>query len=378
MKVLVTDAEHKSALAAIRSLGRHGAHVVAGSERRLARGFVSAYSAERLRYPPPEHEEEFVAFLIDAARHRGLDVVLPVGDAANRVLAKHRERVVPHVALPVASWPAMRIASSKQLTLPFAEALGVGVPRDYPTAADVDTFPVVVKRSSGAGWVRYANDRAELQAIDVDGAVIQEWIPGDGYGFFALFEGGRERAVFMHRRIREYPATGGASTAAESIEDPELEELGLRLLGALDWHGLAMVEFKKDRRDGRFKLMEINPKLWGSLDLSIAAGVDFPWLAVQMARGGLDGAPPPPYRSGVRFRWVFDDVLHLAARPSSLRAFLGDFRDPAVQQDLPADDVRPALFDAAKTAVVLARRGAGGTLRHPHGQPRGPAASLTA
>jgi predicted ATP-grasp superfamily ATP-dependent carboligase len=78
----------------------------------------------------------------------------------------------------------------------------------------------------------------------------------------------------MHRRIREYPITGGASTAAESFYDPALRDLRLTLLRALNWHGVAMVEFKKDQRDGTHKL--INAKFWGSLDLAIAAGVDFP------------------------------------------------------------------------------------------------------
>lgn len=67
----------------------------------------------------------------------------------------------------------------------------------------------------------------------------------------------------MHKRMREYPITGGSSTAAESMYDPELRDLGLTLLKALDWHGVAMVEFKKDSRDGKYKLMEINPKFWG-------------------------------------------------------------------------------------------------------------------
>jgi predicted ATP-grasp superfamily ATP-dependent carboligase len=370
VNVLVTDAENKNALAAIRSLGGHGARVLAGSHRRLARGFCSRYSGDHVRYPPPECEHEFLGFVIDAAQERGLDVVLPIGDATNRVLSKHREQLTPHVAMPVADWPAMEIASHKRRTVSFAEAIGIDVPRTYRHKSEVDAFPVVVKRSEGAGSVRYVNDEHELELVDAADAVIQEWIPGTGYGFFALFERSRERAVFMHRRLREYPVTGGASTAAESIDDPLLAELGLKLLRALGWHGVAMVEFKKDRRDGRYKLMEVNPKFWGSLDLSIAAGVDFPWLAAQMALGRLDG-PLPAYRVGLRFRWLFDDVLHVAARPRSIGAFLHDFRAPDVRQDIVAGDLKPALFDAAKTVAVLGARTARRSLRHPHGVPGG-------
>jgi hypothetical protein len=224
-----------------------------------------------------------------------------------------------------------------------------------------------VKRSEGAGGVRYVNDPAELAAVDARDAVIQEYIPGEGCGFFALFEHGRDRAIFMHKRLREYPVTGGASTAAESITDGTLRDLGLTLLRALDWHGVAMVEFKRDRRDSQQKLMEVNPKFWGSLDLSIAAGVDFPWLAVRMALGQLD-EDVMTYRVGLRYRWVFDDLMHLAGRPASLPAIARDARD-GVANDLCRDDVRPAFFDVASTIGSLAVRGVQGRLRRPHGAP---------
>jgi predicted ATP-grasp superfamily ATP-dependent carboligase len=368
MKVLVTDAENKNALAAIRSLGLRGVSVLAGSSRRLARGFHSRYRAGRLRYPSPHREEEFIAAVLDAARADRLDVVLPIGDACNRVLSKHLPELAAQVAVPVAPWRSMQIASSKRLAIRFAQDAGIEVPLTFAHKAEVAEFPVVVKRSIGAGGVRYVNNRAELEAIDASDAVIQEWIPGEGYGFFALFDHGRECALFMHRRLREYPVTGGASTAAESIREPELAELGLTLLRKLEWHGAAMVEFKRDIRDGRYKLMEINAKFWGSLDLAIAAGVDFPWLTTQLALGRFAG-PPPPYEVGVRYRWVFDDVMHVAARPSALPAFLGDFRDARVHHDVWRSDLAPTCFDAARTVAILLTRSARGTLRRPHGSP---------
>lgn len=87
----------------------------------------------------------------------------------------------------------------------------------------------------------------------------------------------------MHKRIRELYTMGGPSTCAISVYDPKLLDYGLKILGALNWHGIAMVEFKKDSKDGTFKLMEINPKFWGSLDLAIASGIDFPYLLYKMA-----------------------------------------------------------------------------------------------
>jgi predicted ATP-grasp superfamily ATP-dependent carboligase len=367
--VLVLDAENKTALAAIRSLGAHGVRVISGSHRRLPRGGFSKYSAGRVAYPAPdENPDEFVARIVEVVRELGADVVLPIGDSTTRSLSRRKDAISPHAATCLADWEVMRLACFKQNIFPVAARLGIPTPRMYASAADVTRFPVVVKKNTGAGNVRYVNSAAELASTDVSDTVIQEYVPGGGYGFFALFDHGRERAIFMHRRIREYPVTGGASTAAESYYDAQLRELGLTLLRGLDWHGVAMVEFKKDRRDGQYKLMEVNPKFWGSLDLAIAAGVDFPWLTVKAALGDFD-ATASDYRVGLRFQWVFDDLLHVAARPSSLRAVLRDFRDRGVEHDLRLSDFKPSAFEAGKTTVALIRRAATRRLRHPHGHP---------
>jgi predicted ATP-grasp superfamily ATP-dependent carboligase len=368
--VLVLDSENKNALAAIRSLGRHGYEVVSGSTRKLTRGRVSKFSSRSVVYPSPFDERRFVLDLLAIVERLGIDVVLPVGDATTRVLSRHKEEVARHVALPVADWDAMEIASDKLATVGFAHRIGIPAPRTFDRESDIDRFPVVVKERLGAGKLRYVNDRGELALVETANAVVQEYVPGEGYGFFALFDRGKERAMFMHRRVREYPVTGGASTAAESFYDPVLRDLGLTLLRALNWHGVAMVEFKRDTRDGRYKLMEINPKFWGSLDLSIAAGVDFPSLAVQAAMGTLE-QDVDEYRVGVRFRWVFDDLMHLAARPRALPEVVRDFRT-SVEDDVRRDDLAPALFDVANTVRAITTRALTRRLRYPHGKPAVP------
>jgi len=369
MRAIVTDADYKNGLGAIRNLGRHGVSVVAASPRRLAQGFVSKYADSHFVYPPPSDEERFVQRLLHEISERRVDVVLPVGDATTRVLSRHKQRISAATALPIADWSAMKIASHKGRTIELARSLSIPLPDQFATVDAVERFPVVVKASVGSGRVRYVHGREDLRRYVGGDVVIQELIRGDAYGFFALFDHGRERAVFMHRRLREYPITGGASTAAESIRDPILEELGLRLLRALNWHGVAMVEFKKDARDGQFRLMEINAKFWGSLDLAIAAGVEFPWLAVQLAVGRLTEYEVP-YTKGVRFRWVFDDFTRAVAKPSDLGVFIRDFRDPAVRMDLCWDDPKPHLLQGVAAAGVIARRVAMGKLRRRHGEPQ--------
>jgi predicted ATP-grasp superfamily ATP-dependent carboligase len=366
--VLVLDAENKNALAAIRTLGRRGMNVVSASPKRLTRGGVSKYStASVVHAAPDEDENAFIADILETIDRMGIDVVLPIGDASTRTLSRNQAVINDHAATCLADWDAMRLACFKENTFPLARRLGVPAPETYTAPEDVAEFPVVVKKSVGSGGVRYVKTPDELAGIDTSDALIQEYIPGDGYGLFALFDSGRERAIFMHRRIREYPITGGASTAAESFYDPELRDLGLTLLRALNWHGVAMVEFKKDQRDGTYKLMEINAKFWGSLDLAIAAGVDFPWLAVKMALGEPED-DVTEYRVGLRFRWVFDDLMHLAARPRSFPDVMRDFR-MGVENDIFLDDLMPAVLDSARTIASLVRGIATFRLRYPHGNP---------
>ena len=119
----------------------------------------------------------------------------------------------------------------------FAEKIGILVPKTfYPHnveevkgLSENIEYPVVVKGSEEAGYVGYANSPAELisryNKIYKYSPIIQEYVPGEGYGFFALYNHGEPRAMFMHKRIREYPVTGGPSTFAESIYDQRLKEL---------------------------------------------------------------------------------------------------------------------------------------------------------
>jgi len=221
---------------------------------------------------------------------------------------------------------------------------------------------MVIKGALETGTTRYAMGLNELMRkcrllsnSSKRSLIIQEYIPGQGYGFFALFNQQKLRAIFMHKRIREYPITGGASTSAESIYDPELKELSVKLLKSLNWHGVAMVEFRKDFRDNKYKLMEINPKFWGSLDLAITSQVDFPYLVCKMALEG-DVKPVFNYKIGVKFTWPFpDDFQRFLAKPTSIGDFIKDLIDPRVQKNMTRRDLNPNLMQLLKSLAVAKR-----------------------
>ncbi|MGE3512977.1 MAG: ATP-grasp domain-containing protein, partial [Vicinamibacterales bacterium] len=280
-------------------------------------------------------EAAFVDALAAAVRERRVDVGLPIADVASALVAEHRERLAP-ACVPLPSADALRRAADKADVLRTAQRLGLGTPRtifledgEPLPATNGLSYPVVVKprrsRVRGeSGWVSCSVayvDTPEALALLVSkmprGAfplALQERIHGAGMGVFLCRLGGRVIARFSHRRIREKPPTGGVSVLCESTPmDPEALAAAEALLVELDWQGVAMVEFKVDDRDGRPKLMEINGRFWGSLQLAVDAGVDFPALLLEHWPDAVN-AHMPAYRVGVRTRWLLGDVDALLIR----------------------------------------------------------------
>jgi predicted ATP-grasp superfamily ATP-dependent carboligase len=150
--------------------------------------------------------------------------------------------------------------------------------------------------------------------------IIQERIPKKGLAqgvSILMNESSSCIAAFAHQRNREYPISGGPSTDRVSILAPQLVELSIHLLKELKWQGIAMVEWKIDPRDGQPKLMEINPRFWGSLELAIRSGVDFPTLYARVASGEMV-RPVLNYRVGVQCRWMIPgEILHYFNQPPS-------------------------------------------------------------
>jgi predicted ATP-grasp superfamily ATP-dependent carboligase len=335
--VLVLDAMERKAVPVIRALAGAGVRVAAGESSPWAMGLWSRHCHERYVYPPPEDEGAFVGWLIERARAGAFAVIMPVDERTMAPVTRWRTELARHAAVPVVDHATYGIARDKRLTLEAARALGVPAPRTW-WYASVDAFharraeielPVVLKPriASGSRGVRYVQTAAALEsaypALDAryPQPLVQEWIPagGDTFGVELLLDRGEVVAEFMHRRLREYPVHGGPSTLRESVRDKAVVDQAARLLSALCWHGVAMVEFKVDPRDGVPKLMEINAKFWGSIALPILCGVNFPLLLHRLATGApVDG--PRDYPLGVRSRWLLPgDLLHFLTNPERWR-----------------------------------------------------------
>jgi hypothetical protein len=347
-RILVLDAHTNQALAAVRTLGRHGYHVMVASHRpgpiagwsRFARGGF------RLRR---EDLHEY-GRLLTWAHGQGVNAVLPMTERACVLLNANRATWEDRgIVVGCAPPEILGAAFDKGRSVELALCAGLRVP---PTLAprsleeceylpgDIG-FPCVVKPRFSNAWngssflhdsgCAYVSDRKDLARTVAAKAqwetlpLVQGYVPGQGKGVFALCDRGRVLAWFAHERLRDVRPTGSGSSLRRSAPlDPRLTRPAERILAAARWHGPAMVEFRDDGGAEPY-FMEINGRFWNSLQLAITAGVDFPLLWTRVLLGERV-EPVRGYATGITMRWLWGDVrrfVHiLAGRP---RGYSGTF-----------------------------------------------------
>jgi predicted ATP-grasp superfamily ATP-dependent carboligase len=393
-RVLVTDAARGSAIAIIRSLGRRGIDVVAADHRPRAPGFRSRFAAQRLLYPDPAAAPDAVIEqLLGEAARREVDLIVPVSDEVLLPLSAARDRFAGVCTLALPDAGALATVIDKGATLALGRRLGVPAPRtalarsvDEALAAAPDLgWPLVVKPVASRVYrdgaveafeVGYADGPRRLaeQIGRLAGrtpALLQEYLPGEGVGVELLADRGRSLAAFQHRRLHEVPITGGASALRESVAlDAQLYDHARRLLAALRWTGLAMVEFRVG--PGGAALMEINGRIWGSLPLAVKSGVDFPIRLAELHLGrSLDGRADTGPMAGVRSRnlglelvWIASVLRRRRRYPFLPAPRRRDALAAAVRLPWPRDgfdvlcrdDPLPGLAELAGVTTRLARK----------------------
>jgi predicted ATP-grasp superfamily ATP-dependent carboligase len=335
--VLVTDGEQRAALAVVRSVAAAGYPVHVAARRKTSLAGVSRGTSATVVVPDSlEEPGAFVDALASYVRSNHVGVVLPVTDPSLLAVLGARERF-GEARIPFPTLDIVRAVSDKSKLAEAAAACGIAFPGQH-VAADLGAaralgetlaYPVVIKPARSVGendgvqvklGVKHAASRAEYEARvgEMPAAayplLMQQRIVGPGVGIFLLVWDGAPVAVFAHRRVRELPPSGGVSVCAESVAaDPALVERSRQLLARFGWCGVAMVEYKIDASTGTPYLMEINGRFWGSLQLAIDAGVDFPALLVACALGAAPTALPS-FRVGVRGRWGWGEIDHLLHR----------------------------------------------------------------
>jgi D-aspartate ligase len=350
-------------LAAIRSLGRQGVEVIALDYHAAALGFESKFATAMTCPDPLENEEGFASFMVelgDSLEHPA--PIFPTNDELLNAIGKVRERLGGRFLYPFPSWDLLGPIQTKRYQVDRAQAFGVPHPRtSFEPTAELG-FPVLVKPSDPAPFQRAFRrhsfrcetigelEAAFERALPYD-PLVQEFIPGGDDALYTLgayvSAEGEAIGVFSGRKLRQTPPGAGTCRVGEAVWIDEVVEQGLHYLRGLGYHGLAQVEFKLDERDGRYKLMEINPRLWQWHGLAAACGVDL----VDLAYRQLLGQPVTPKRgNGARLRWA----ITLAPGES-----LAVVRPPYVDGVFARDDPRPGLVHVRRVLAAgrLARMG---------------------
>lgn len=297
---------HTMALGVVRALGSMGVPVIILHYDQRDIAHVSKYITSSILTPHPEKsEEEFIAILIEQGKHIGGGILFPVSDETVVAVARHKDQLAEYFVIACPPWHIVQQFIEKKYTYPLAEVNGIPTPKtlipssisDVEKYANNIDFPCLVKPSQSHLFYDYfqkkmfpVSNTKELISVYQKATeagleiMLQEIIPGDDgnvVNYNAYFWEGKPLVEFTAQHIRNAPPHWGSPRVVLSKKIPEIIDLGRGVLGAMKYEGYACTEFKKDERDGVYKLMEVNGRHNLSTLLAIRCGINFPWLQYQ-------------------------------------------------------------------------------------------------
>jgi predicted ATP-grasp superfamily ATP-dependent carboligase len=328
MGVLVTNGDGHIALSVIRSLGRKGLQITSGSEWENILSSHSRYNCHSFTYPSPLSDENgFIDRLVEMVEGGEFEVIFPADWDTLLPISKHRKKLEPHTLVPMPSHDVIERINNKAEVMRIAQKAGIPCPKTFfeltpENAEEIQnelSYPLVVKPHIGAGsdGLSIVNNPDQLESeyrkcLEKYGpTLIQEYIHGTPYIFSGLFNRDSEaRRVCVQKKIREYPITGGPTCAGETVWRDDLLEYSIRLFKAFGYFGFASTDHIVDKRDNLPKVLEINPRFFGSIAIPIAAGVDYPYDFYRILMDG-DIETKLEYKIGVMGRELLIDGRHM-------------------------------------------------------------------
>ncbi len=361
IKTLVTDGSFKQSLGIVRSLGKDGFKPYILSSKKRSLCSYSKFSNKEIVLHSKDYKNKLPNYLMKYS----IELIIVVGTNSFKCILPLKEDLKKiGVNIVSVDIDKLNLAFSKVDTYKHAENIGIPIPKTfYPKSIkDLDnlkskiSYPCVIKGlyEVGGNIVDYVFKEQDLKKkymsvcnkYGLDAAnelpMLQEYVGGYGCAFFAVYSNGKCGLTFQHKRIREYPVTGGASVCAESYKSELVQEYGMKLLDSLKWNGVAMVEFKLNK-DNIPTLMEINPKFWGSCDLALEAGVNFPKAIVDIHNGKKINYSEE-YKYPFRYHWPLnDDILHGIKNPKNIMQVIKDIFNPRVKSNIWMSDFSPNI-----------------------------------
>lgn len=378
MVALVTDVQYRMSAALIRELAGAGARVYTCAPDRAGApvGAKSRFGAAYSSLPEEGYEDALAALLGEIGRREGCrPALLPAGAKTLALAARARDRFAALAGLCIPTPDQLDLLNSKKRLHSIAAECGIPLPESFaPYAGEAEeaffaraSLPLVIKPACGeklglCAAQRYRIVKTVEQAVAAwrhfytlagEAPVVQEYLSGGALGCSVLAERGRIVSVLCHRREREYPISGGPSTCCRAVRCEQLTGWVKRLVEKTGFSGPAMFEFKEDAA-GMPRLLECNPRIWGSFPLVRAAGSPLArqWGVLSWNAGNPQDPRPLPAgdgQPGRRMVFFPSDLaagLHYAktGRPGAALRACADFLNPAVRDGLfEWRDPRPAL-----------------------------------
>ncbi len=331
----IVISSHVTGLGVVRALGLKGVPVIGVYYDKDDMWYVSKYVKEKIYAPHPEKDEEqFISLLEDyGARFRG-SLLIPADDAALSVVSRHKRFLENYYIVACTEWKITEQFIDKKYTYSLAEAIGVPAPKTIipMSVKDVERYgktvqyPCIIKPCKShlyfqvfkTKMVRVENLDQMLQAYQqaLDAGIevmIQEFIPGDdaqGANYNSYFWNGQPLVEFIAEKVRLSPPGFGVPRVVICKDIPEIIEPGRKIVRALGFYGYSCTEFKKDIRDGVYKLMEVNGRHNRSGLLSTRCGINFPWIEYKhLVHGELPSACN--YLTGIYWIDEFHDIARV-------------------------------------------------------------------
>lgn len=377
--VIITDGQWRKSLAAVRSIGKANHRIAVIGESFFTTSFYSRYT--KIRHKKKDNIIQSKSILSEvqhcAAKFQNLGrPVLILMEEKTLISASANRQELSLIAdMLIPPVDALEIALDKAKTTEFAKSLNIPTPQTFVPEnvdelcdfmqniclGDLSKYILKPRNGQGSAGIIYqikSNFDVRSHWENYGNLILQERIPQEGYAIgtsFLLDRNSQLIAKFSHKRLQQYPNSGGPSTDRISIKCKDLEEKALNLLEALGWQGVAMVEWKIDPKTGLAKLLEINPRFWGSLELAIRSGIDFPALYVLAARGKEIGFTPTSIEK-IRCRWIIPgDILRYLTMEKGKRETLRSFFKglPANAEEWDTNDVRGSVASIFCPLILL-------------------------
>jgi D-aspartate ligase len=380
---IVIGGDHPG-LAVVRSLGRRGIPVIVIEDKRCISSW-SRYATRVVLVEDILDERKTV----DAVLHIGSLfnlrgwVLIPTRDETVAAFSRYRDELTSFFRVTTGEWDSIQWAWDKKKTYELASKLDIPCPQTFNVSAVEELpslyrhLPLAIKPAikehffyaTGAKAWR-ANTAAELHLlyekasaqIAPEEILLQEIIPGDGseqYSYCAYARNGQPHSKLTARRIRQHPREfGRAATYVETVDVPEIEELSQRFLQAISYHGLIEIEFKRDYRDGKFKLLDVNARAWGFHGIGAACGIDFPYLLYAEQFG--KSMDPASARPGIGWLRLITDVptaiSDFAHGSMSMSEYIRSLRATRVESVFDWHDPLPSIAEMILVPFMIKKK----------------------